>query len=60
MTGSVSHQLSNRRKKKNISENNTLACEQPPPALEKIVSILQACQQVLPTFTWENFGFWSI
>ena len=44
MTGSVSHQLSIRRKKKNISESNTLAA----PALEKIVSILQACQQVLP------------
>ena len=57
MTNSVSHQLSIGRKKKKISDGNTLACEQPPPALEKIVSILQACQQVMPTFTWENFGF---
>ena len=36
MTDSVSHQLSIRRKKKKkISDSNTLACEQPPPALEK-------------------------
>ena len=59
MTDSVSHQLSIRRKKKKKNKQQQhLSLWTAAPCTRKTVSILQACQQVLPTFTWENFGFW--